>query len=64
MNSHALPLRLDDWEEAARHVLPKPTFDYYAGGAEDELTLASNRTAASAAVRTSSKPSRSAPMPC
>lgn len=40
-----LPLRLDDWEAAAADVLPKDVFDYYAGGAEDEVTLRANRTA-------------------
>lgn len=40
-----LPLRLDDWEAAAEPVLPHAVFDYYAGGAEDEVTLADNRTA-------------------
>ena len=36
---------LAEFEEAARAVLPKAVFDYYAGGAEDELTLRWNRTA-------------------
>lgn len=40
-----LPLRLEDWQEAARAVLPGDVFDYYAGGAEDEVTLAANRAA-------------------
>ena len=40
-----LPLRLDDWESAAAALLPQPVFDYYAGGAEDEITLRANRTA-------------------
>jgi isopentenyl diphosphate isomerase/L-lactate dehydrogenase-like FMN-dependent dehydrogenase len=40
------PLRfvtVDDYEPAARDVLPRETYDYYAGGAGDELTLADNR---------------------
>lgn len=41
--SDALPLRLEDWEAAAEKVLPKPVFDYFAGGAEDEVTLRANR---------------------
>jgi 4-hydroxymandelate oxidase len=43
--SDALPLRLEDWEAAAREVLPRDVYDYYAGGAEDEITLADNRAA-------------------
>jgi 4-hydroxymandelate oxidase len=45
LSSDSLPLRLDDWEDAARAVLPPDVFDYYAGGAEDEITLRANRTA-------------------
>ena len=38
------PLRnLEDYEEAARSRLPRAVYDYYAGGAEDELTLGWNR---------------------
>lgn len=40
-----LPLRLDDLEEAARPHLDAAAFDYYAGGAEDEITLRANRRA-------------------
>jgi isopentenyl diphosphate isomerase/L-lactate dehydrogenase-like FMN-dependent dehydrogenase len=40
-----LPQRLDDLEQAARPHLPAGTFDYYAGGAEDEVTLRANRSA-------------------
>jgi 4-hydroxymandelate oxidase len=36
---------LSDYEAAARTRLPKPVYDYFAGGAEDELTLAANRDA-------------------
>ncbi len=35
-------------EEQARAVLPQPVFDYYAGGAGDEETLAANTRAWSA----------------
>ncbi|NYE22662.1 alpha-hydroxy acid oxidase [Pigmentiphaga litoralis] len=35
--------RVDDFEAIARRRLPKPIFDFYAGGAEDERTLALNR---------------------
>jgi 4-hydroxymandelate oxidase len=36
---------VDDYEAAARSRLPKPVYDYFAGGAEDEVTLAANRDA-------------------
>jgi 4-hydroxymandelate oxidase len=36
---------LDDFEAAARAVLPRPIYDYIAGGAEDEATLRGNREA-------------------
>jgi 4-hydroxymandelate oxidase len=41
----AAPLRLDDFEAAARAVLPQGVYDYIAGGSEDEATLAGNRDA-------------------
>lgn len=41
----ATPVNLDDYEAVARGRLPGPVFDYYAGGAQDELTLAANCTA-------------------
>ncbi|MFM7320778.1 MAG: alpha-hydroxy acid oxidase [Armatimonadota bacterium] len=40
-----LPINLDEYEAAARAHLPRMAFDYYAGGAEDESTLADNREA-------------------
>jgi len=40
-----LPAGLPELEAAARESLPTGTYDYYAGGAEDEITLAANRTA-------------------
>lgn len=36
---------LTDAEEVARTVLPRPVFDYIAGGAEDETTMRENRAA-------------------
>jgi 4-hydroxymandelate oxidase len=41
----ATPLKLDDFEPAARAVLPQGIYDYIAGGAEDEATLRGNREA-------------------
>jgi 4-hydroxymandelate oxidase len=39
------PITLDDWEEAARAVLPPGVFDYIAGGAGTERTLSANERA-------------------
>src|SRR5688572_2758671 len=39
------PRNLLEYEEAARRILPQEVYDYYAGGAEDEVTLRANRTA-------------------
>jgi isopentenyl diphosphate isomerase/L-lactate dehydrogenase-like FMN-dependent dehydrogenase len=36
---------VDDYEPAAREVLPADVYDYYAGGAGDEWTLGENRRA-------------------
>lgn len=36
---------LDDYEAIAKARLPKPVYDYFAGGAEDEVTLTANRDA-------------------
>ena len=36
---------LDDFEPVARELLPRDVYDYYAGGAGDEWTLAENRRA-------------------
>jgi isopentenyl diphosphate isomerase/L-lactate dehydrogenase-like FMN-dependent dehydrogenase len=41
----ALPLKLDDFEPAARAVLPEAIYDYIAGGSEDEAALRGNREA-------------------
>ena len=41
----AAALKLDDFESAGRAVLPQSTYDYIAGGAEDEATLRGNREA-------------------
>lgn len=38
-------LRLDDFEPAAKALLPQPIFDYIAGGSEDEATVVGNREA-------------------
>ena len=38
-------LNLDDYARAARQVLPKEVFDYYEGGALDEITLRENVSA-------------------
>ena len=38
-------LNLDEFENAARAVLPQAVYDYYAGGADDEVTLRENRAA-------------------
>lgn len=39
------PVRLDDYEPAARALLPPMIYDYFAGGAEDEAAVAGNRSA-------------------
>ena len=39
------PLTVDDYEALARERLPAAFYDYYAGGAGDEVTLAANRRA-------------------
>ena len=41
----APPVRLEDYEPAAREILPKAIYDYFAGGAEDEAAVAGNREA-------------------
>lgn len=38
-------LNLHEVEALARAILPGPTYDYFAGGAEDEATIAANRRA-------------------
>ncbi|MCP4203708.1 MAG: alpha-hydroxy-acid oxidizing protein [bacterium] len=38
-------LNLGDYREAARRRLEEPTFDYYAGGSYDEITLRENHRA-------------------
>jgi 4-hydroxymandelate oxidase len=40
-----IPWSLDGYEDAARATLPRAVYDYFAGGAEDEVTLRANRTA-------------------
>jgi isopentenyl diphosphate isomerase/L-lactate dehydrogenase-like FMN-dependent dehydrogenase len=39
------PVTIDDYEALARASLPSDVYDYYAGGAGDERTLAENRAA-------------------
>ena len=39
------PINLLDYEELARQRLPKAVYDFIAGGAEDEVSLARNRSA-------------------
>jgi 4-hydroxymandelate oxidase len=38
-------INLEELEERAREVLPQMAYDYYAGGANDEVTLRENRAA-------------------
>jgi 4-hydroxymandelate oxidase len=39
------PLTVDEYEAIARERMERPAYDYYAGGAGDERTLAANRRA-------------------
>lgn len=39
------PVNVHEFEAVAREILPQPAFDYYAGGADDEVTIAQNREA-------------------
>jgi 4-hydroxymandelate oxidase len=41
----AEPLNVDDFEAMARELLTPPVYDYYAGGADDEVTVRTNRLA-------------------
>lgn len=41
----AEPLNIDEYEAVARAALAAPVYDYYAGGADDEVTLRENRKA-------------------
>jgi isopentenyl diphosphate isomerase/L-lactate dehydrogenase-like FMN-dependent dehydrogenase len=41
----AAPVKLDDFEPAARAILPQGIYDYIAGGSEDEIALRGNREA-------------------
>ena len=45
MPDHASFVTVDDYESAARERLPPDVYDFYAGGAGDEWTLAENRRA-------------------
>ena len=39
------PLTIDEYEAVARERMERAAYDYYAGGADDEVTLAANRAA-------------------
>jgi 4-hydroxymandelate oxidase len=39
------PLNIDDYERLAAETLPRMVYDYYAGGADDEITVRENRAA-------------------
>ncbi len=41
-DSDPRPINLDDWQARARERLPQMVYDYYAGGARDEITLRAN----------------------
>jgi 4-hydroxymandelate oxidase len=41
----SIPFNVQDFEEIARERLTQMAYDYYAGGAEDEITLRENREA-------------------
>ena len=43
MASERNPVTIEEFEARAREVLPPTVFDYYAGGAGDEWTIAENR---------------------
>ena len=43
--SELIAVRVDDFEPAARAILPQAIYDYFAGGAEDEAAVAGNRAA-------------------
>ncbi|MBZ0303500.1 MAG: alpha-hydroxy-acid oxidizing protein, partial [Anaerolineae bacterium] len=45
MSPENQPINLLDYEQLARDYLPKPVFDYYAGGADDGITLRENSSA-------------------
>ena len=39
------PVNVEEFEAIARDRLEKSVYDYYAGGADDEITVRSNREA-------------------
>ena len=45
MNEPMLPVNLAEYETLAERSLPRAVWDYYAGGADDELTVRDNRAA-------------------
>lgn len=38
-------VNVDEYEHLARHRMPKMSFDYFANGSEDQVTLRENRAA-------------------
>jgi 4-hydroxymandelate oxidase len=44
MDKFSQLLQTDDFEKAARELLPLEVYDYFAGGADDEVTLRRNRS--------------------
>ncbi len=45
MDGERPPVNVAEYAERARELLPQMVYDYYAGGAEDERTIADNRAA-------------------
>src|SRR5438552_1715607 len=45
MATERRPVNVAEYAERARELLPQMVYDYYAGGAEDERTIADNRAA-------------------
>ena len=43
MATERRPVNVAEYAERARELLPQMVYDYYAGGAEDERTIADNR---------------------
>jgi isopentenyl diphosphate isomerase/L-lactate dehydrogenase-like FMN-dependent dehydrogenase len=43
MTGVATPINVNDYEVLAQKCLPKPVWDYYYGGSEDEMTVRANR---------------------
>jgi len=45
LRTMSIPVNVDEFEPVARERLSQMTYDFYAGGAEDEITLRENREA-------------------